>query len=354
MTSSQQTVFRAQHERNYTPIGNNVVRNVDLSLEARYLHISLLTLSKNFKITIRGLVKVLKLSEYVIRKALKELMGKGFIKREQVRERGIIREWITKVFEAPNLDEESIVTRCRFTTTDSASCGESTHIEKKEETNSNPTKEIINTPPISSSEIEPEKEEEEIEIISFLGIKSNSQALTTFKIMFEPLCNALVNSIDQLSATAPPLEKPKINPPQWSTDDPAPIATSSLLRKLSEITREGIESLRTNLGLQKALSEFPQNIEGALDYLEQECKSMKIGVGLVVTALREGRKSKRLGGSTWKEWADRAFDAGLVIYSTAEGNDILIGLKNGSTVMWSLAQTWSWEKLEARATEDIF
>lgn len=348
MTS--QTVYRAEHKKNYTTIGNDLTRNTDLSLEARFLHISLLTLPKSFKITIRGLVKILVLGKDLIGNALKELIKHGYVVREQVREKGIIREWITKVFERPNLDSESTVTRSGLTRSGSTRSGETGHIESKDQTNFGSKKVNIKTPPTSSKI----QEEEEQKIEPFLGIKSNSQLLTTFRVMLRPLFNGITDLVDQLSAAPPTVEKPKINPPNLSTDTQAPIATASVLRKLSEITGEGIESLRTNLGLQKTLEKYAHNLEGVLQYLEIECKSFKPGIGLVVMALREGRKATKAGGATWKEWADRAFAESLISYSTIEGNDILIVFKNGETLLWSKAQAMPWDEVRAIALEDKF
>lgn len=349
MTSSQQTIYRAEHHSNYTVAANEILEDNRLKAESRFLLVYLIGKPSNWKINVEHLAKVLNKGMNFVRDCINELIAHGYAKRELVRkERGRFGEHITKIFERPNLDRETIVTTSRFTTNGRTTSDETVHIQSKEEINSGSNQVNIQTPPTSS-----EIQEEEVKIHSFLGIKSNSQLLATFGAMLRPLFNGITDLVDQLSAP-PPMPKPKVNPPDRSVDNQAPIASASVLRKLSEITGESVESLRTNLGLQKTLEQYPERVEQVIQYLELDCKGIKPGVGLVVVALQEGRKATKAGGATWKEWADRAIAQKLLSYSTSEGNDILIVFKNDKCLLWSKAQKMSWDEVRVIAGETAF
>lgn len=354
MTSSMQTIHRAEHQSNYTVASNEIIADTRLRVESRMLLVYLLGRPTDWKPNANQLAKILGKGVNLVRDCINELIKYGYATRELIRkERGRFGEWVTKIFERPNLDRESIVTTSRFTTNGRTINDETVDIQSKEITIPDLTKEIFETPPISSSEIEPE-EEEEIKINSFLGIKSNPQLLAAFRSMFKPISNAITTAYDLSSAAPPPIKNSKINPPQYSTDTQAPTAMNSVLRKLSEITRESVEYLRSNRGLQAALAKYPENIDNALEYLEQEAKLIKVGVGLVVNALRNAEKPKQLGGKAFSAWMNCAEAERLVSGSMSAGDDIIIFFKGGTQSLWSQVQTWTWAEVQARSEEDAF
>ena len=192
-------------------------------------------------------------------------------------------------------------------------------------------------PPIS-----PNESREEIK--KFLGIKSNLLSLATFAGMMQHIEAVVSTLADNLSA-APAVEE-KANSPQCDTDDQAPLADANSLRRLSVITGLSVESLRTNIGLQKAIKQHPENLEGVLGYLEAECKTFKPGIGFVVVALREGRKRANAGGTSWREWFDEVQRRGLANHSISCEGDIKILFRSGATALYSQIKNTPWEELE--------
>lgn len=215
------------------------------------------------------------------------------------------------------------------------------------------TPEITNnkiSPPTSSNEVisPQEKKEREREIKKFLGVRGNRLTLATFTAMLKPIRYAIDSLADQSSAPPPPpVEKPI--PARHQTDRQATAVTASVLRKLSEITGLSVESLRTNVGLQKALTEHGDAVDGVLEYLQSGWRSTsRPGVGYVVQALRNGIKPEKLGGQSFREWADEGKTRGLIDFTMSEGNDIHVQFVSGKAGLYSKLQGLSWEALGKR------
>ena len=201
------------------------------------------------------------------------------------------------------------------------------------------------SPPTSSNQASfPQEERENLK--NFLGIRANRLTLATFTAMLKPIREAIDSLKGQPSAPPPrPVEKPI--PAKYQTDEQASIATASVLRKLSEITGESVEHLRVNVGLQKALKEHPEALEGVLEHLQSDCKSFRPGVGYIVNALRSGVKRQKPGGQSFKQWFDEGKQRRLIEYTMGEGDDIFVQFKSGKSGLYSHLQSLSWEEIQA-------
>lgn len=100
--------LRKEHKENYTCISNDVFRS-DLSLKARGMLCTMLSLPDDWEFSENGLQEILADGQTSIRSAIKELEGAGFLSRTRERdESGRMRrcDWIVcdyPRFENPNL-----------------------------------------------------------------------------------------------------------------------------------------------------------------------------------------------------------------------------------------------------------
>lgn len=103
----------------FTPIGNAVFRS-DLSLKARGLLCTMLSLPKDWHFSIEGLMQILKEGREAMRTALAELKKKGFLVIEQVREKGKIVGTYWIITDSPNTESpntkkfERKTKKCRY------------------------------------------------------------------------------------------------------------------------------------------------------------------------------------------------------------------------------------------------
>lgn len=284
--TSYQTVFRSEHTKNYTVICNHVFQDAEISIGAAGLLGKMLSLPDNWIFNIKHLSSIAKTGVRAVWSAMKELEEKRYVVKYPVRDKlGRFVRWVTEVYESPKADRERVESSLQKSRSGAARSRKQHPIESNEVTNSRFDKRHIDPPP-TSSEISAPREEE---IKAFLGIKSSSHLLATFGATVQPLKNAIASELDRLTAAAA-VEKAKAEEELKKTQETA-TAANSVLRKLSEITGESIETLRTNPGLQKSLERYSHNVEGVLQYLEAErTPSFKPGIGLVVISLREGRK----------------------------------------------------------------
>jgi hypothetical protein len=195
------------------------------------------------------------------------------------------------------------------------------------------------TPPIS-----PAKGEGEVKML--MGIRSSQLSFATFEATMEHIAGAIASLEGKSSAAAP---QTKLNPTALQTDEGV-FADAKTLRRLSKITGLSVESLRTNVGLQKAFERHPQNVESALDYLEAESKTFKPGIGFVVVAIREGRSLANAGGAVFGEWIREGEALGLVAWSMTEGDDILIAFRPRKT---KFDEPQLYSKLKGMSWDDI-
>ena len=117
-------ILRKEQKRGYTCISNDVF-NSDLSLKARGMLCTMLSLPNEWEFSENGLQAILKDGQTSIRSAIKELEDKGFLSRNRVRdENGRIGkcEWVISDyprFENQSLDNSNLENRPQLTTKES-------------------------------------------------------------------------------------------------------------------------------------------------------------------------------------------------------------------------------------------
>lgn len=100
-------VFRVEKNRDYCTINNTVLRDCRLSLKAKGLLVTMLSLPDDWDYSIQGLTKILKEGKDAVRAAIVELEQFGYVTREQDRnEQGVFCGYIYTIRELPVLEEE--------------------------------------------------------------------------------------------------------------------------------------------------------------------------------------------------------------------------------------------------------
>ena len=64
---------------NFTTISNEILKNKDISLKAKGLHITVMSLPDDWNFTVKGIASLLKEGEEAVRSAIKELMKYGYV-----------------------------------------------------------------------------------------------------------------------------------------------------------------------------------------------------------------------------------------------------------------------------------
>lgn len=129
--------LRKEHKENYTCISNDVFRS-DLSLKARGMLCTMLSLPDDWEFSENGLQAILKDGQTSIRSAIKELEGAGFLSRTRERdESGRMRRcvWIVSDyprFENPNLVNSNLGNEPQLSTKESSTNKSTTKELKKE------------------------------------------------------------------------------------------------------------------------------------------------------------------------------------------------------------------------------
>lgn len=80
-------------ERDYTTVHNDFLRDKSLSINARGLLITMLSLPDNWNFSIKGLASILPDGEKKVGSALKELEQQGYLVRERIYEFGKLADW---------------------------------------------------------------------------------------------------------------------------------------------------------------------------------------------------------------------------------------------------------------------
>lgn len=100
-------IFRVEKNRDYCTINNTALRDNRLSLKAKGLLVTMLSLPDDWDYSIKGLSKILKEGKDSIRSAIVELETFGYVSREQTKnERGLFTGYIYTIREVP-LEVES-------------------------------------------------------------------------------------------------------------------------------------------------------------------------------------------------------------------------------------------------------
>lgn len=86
-------------EKNFTVIDNGIFKDDQLSWKAKGLLATMLSRPSTWNFSIAGLRQMSSDGDTVVRNALRELEQNGYLKREPIRENGIIRDWKYTIYE---------------------------------------------------------------------------------------------------------------------------------------------------------------------------------------------------------------------------------------------------------------
>ena len=100
--------IRVEKSKNFTTINNEFIFNKDLSLKAKGLLCHLLALPNDWTLYVEEVQKWSTDGKSAIYSAFKELTDNGYMKREQIREKGKIVKWDYIVYEKPHTDFQEI------------------------------------------------------------------------------------------------------------------------------------------------------------------------------------------------------------------------------------------------------
>lgn len=129
--------LRKEHKENYTCISNDVFRS-DLSLKARGMLCTMLSLPDDWEFSENGLQAILKDGQTSVRSAIKELESAGFLSRTRERdENGRMGRCVWIVcdyprFENHNLGNANLENRPQLSTKESSTNRQTTKESKKE------------------------------------------------------------------------------------------------------------------------------------------------------------------------------------------------------------------------------
>lgn len=101
-------VFRVHKTANYTVMSNYHLQDKSLSLKAKGLLSMMLSLPSDWDYSARGLAELSKDGEDAVKSGLRELEEHNYLKREQIRVKGIITDWQYDIYETP-LGENPLV-----------------------------------------------------------------------------------------------------------------------------------------------------------------------------------------------------------------------------------------------------
>ena len=95
--------IKVKKNKNFTTINNEFIFNKDLSLKAKGLLCHLLALPETWKLYASEVCNWHKDGQRAVYSAFNELISFGYVKRQQVREKGKIQSWEYMVFEKPDV-----------------------------------------------------------------------------------------------------------------------------------------------------------------------------------------------------------------------------------------------------------
>lgn len=92
-------VIRVRKEQNFTIIDNGIFKDTKLSMKAKGLLTTMLSLPSDWDFSTLGLTMLSTDGDASVRSAIKELEQNGYLKREAIRESGIITDWKYTIYE---------------------------------------------------------------------------------------------------------------------------------------------------------------------------------------------------------------------------------------------------------------
>lgn len=103
-------ILRKVKKTDYTIIDNNIFKNTKLTLKAKGMICTMLSLPDNWVFSEEGLTQLSNDSRTGIRSTLKELQDFGYLKRERARnEKGILGDAIYTIYEEPMYQKPTLV-----------------------------------------------------------------------------------------------------------------------------------------------------------------------------------------------------------------------------------------------------
>ena len=96
---STNQVIRVRKETGFTILDNGIFKDTLLSMKAKGLLATLLSLPEDWNFSTIGLAKLCNDGETAVRSALKELEQNGYLNREAIREKGTIIDWKYTIYE---------------------------------------------------------------------------------------------------------------------------------------------------------------------------------------------------------------------------------------------------------------
>lgn len=98
-------ILRKVKKSDYTIIDNNIFKNKKISLKAKGMICTMLSLPDDWEFSESGLTSLASDGISAVRSTLKELMEYGYLKRERNRdEKGILRDFVYTIYEEPILE----------------------------------------------------------------------------------------------------------------------------------------------------------------------------------------------------------------------------------------------------------
>lgn len=93
-------VIRVTKEKNFTIIDNGIFKDTKLSMKAKGLLTTMLSLPQDWNFSIEGLTKLCADGETAVRNTLHELISNGYLKRERITdEKGRVVDWQYTIYE---------------------------------------------------------------------------------------------------------------------------------------------------------------------------------------------------------------------------------------------------------------
>lgn len=103
-------VFRKVKKTDYTVIDNNIFKNQKLTLKAKGMICTMLSLPDDWNFSEDGLTSLSNDTKYSIRNTLKELMEYGYLTRTRTRDdKGVLRDYVYTIYEEPTCENQKQV-----------------------------------------------------------------------------------------------------------------------------------------------------------------------------------------------------------------------------------------------------
>lgn len=107
MKKTNSEFVRAEHNKDFTVINNEIFRRKDMSMSAKYILCLALSLGENWHYSINGFTKILKEGRRVVENALKELRDFGYLDITECRDEKGYKKFIYTFYEFENGENQN-------------------------------------------------------------------------------------------------------------------------------------------------------------------------------------------------------------------------------------------------------